>query len=63
MESYPQAIMTMSKINKEWHGKNKMPKNPTLDQKMEWHSQHAKNCACREIPGKLLPEMKKRRLV
>jgi len=62
MESYPQATMIMSKINKEWHAQNKMPKNPTLYQKMEWHTQHAKNCACRGIPGKLLEEMKKRRL-
>ncbi len=54
--------MIMSKINKEWHAQNKMPKNPTLYQKMEWHTQHAKNCACRGIPGKLLEEMKKRRL-
>ncbi|MBI2831653.1 MAG: hypothetical protein HYX79_05295 [Chloroflexi bacterium] len=41
------------KINKDWHSKNKMPKNPSLDERMKWHIEHAKNCACRPIPDKL----------
>jgi len=36
------------KINKAWHLANKMPKNATLAQKIEWHEGHAKNCACRD---------------
>lgn len=51
------------KINKEWHEKNKMPKNPTMDQRIEWHLNHLKNCHCREdLPPKLLEEMKKRQI-
>lgn len=51
------------KINKEWHEKNKMPKNPTIDQRIEWHLNHLKNCHCREdLPPKLLEEMKKRQI-
>jgi hypothetical protein len=53
----------MSKINKQWHARNKMPKNATFDQKIAWHSRHAENCACREIPEKVLQEMKRRRLL
>jgi hypothetical protein len=37
-----------------------MPKNPTLEQRLEWHVEHAKNCQCRPITGKLAEEMKKR---
>jgi len=48
-----------SKINREWHTKNKMPKNPTVEQKVKWHLEHQKNCSCRPIAGKLDEEMKK----
>jgi hypothetical protein len=27
---------------------------------LEWHVEHAKNCKCRPITGKLAEEMKKR---
>jgi hypothetical protein len=37
-------------INKEWHLKNKMPKNPTLEERVNWHIEHTKNCSCREMP-------------
>jgi hypothetical protein len=38
----------MGKINVEWHKKNKMPKNPKIEQKIKWHEGHAKNCDCRD---------------
>jgi hypothetical protein len=50
----------MGKINELWHQKNPMPKNPTIDQRIDWHIAHQKNCACRGIPVKLKEEMKKR---
>ena len=46
-------------INKEWHLKNRMPKNPALEQRIKWHKEHAKFCACREMPAKLKAEIKK----
>jgi hypothetical protein len=51
----------MGKINKEWHANNRMPKNPTRDQRIEWHVAHAKNCACREMPRELEREIRERR--
>lgn len=45
-------------INKEWHLANKMPKNPTIDERMNWHLEHAKNCSCREMTEKLKQEIK-----
>ncbi len=38
-----------------------MPKNATFEQRLEWHLEHQKNCSCRrELPEKLVLEMKKR---
>jgi hypothetical protein len=51
----------MGEINKEWHKKNKMPKNPSFEERVKWHKEHSKNCKCREgIPKKLKEEMKKK---
>lgn len=41
-------------MNKTWHEKNRMPKNPTLNQRIAWHKKHRKACACREVPRSLL---------
>jgi hypothetical protein len=37
----------MEKINREWHLANKMPKNATFEQRVEWHKAHLEPCACR----------------
>lgn len=47
-------------INKDWHLANKMPKNPNLDQRVKWHVEHARNCNCRQLHGKILAEIQKR---
>jgi len=47
-------------INKVWHLANKMPKKPTIDQRIKWHLEHVKNCDCRPLVGKILEEIKKR---
>ena len=49
----------MSTINREWHEKNRMPSNPTIEQRMIWHIEHAEHCLCRPIPEKLAAEIKK----
>jgi hypothetical protein len=41
-------------MNAEWHGHNVLPKNATLDQRIAWHREHQKRCACRPIPPTLL---------
>jgi hypothetical protein len=49
-------------INKEWHLKNKMPKNANFEQRVKWHLAHNKNCSCRlGFPKKLQEEMKKKK--
>lgn len=40
-------------INKEWHLAHKMPRNPTLDQKVTLHFEHAQHCSCRRLDEKM----------
>ena len=46
------------KINKEWHEKNEMPKNPTPEEQLNWHLEHAKNCNCRPLTKSMLEKLK-----
>lgn len=46
-------------MNKEWHEKNKMPKNADESERLKWHIKHQKNCACRPIPKSLAALVKK----
>ena len=48
----------MGKTNKEWHQKNSLPKNASMQQRMEWHLRHVKACACRPIPESVLASLK-----
>ena len=49
------------KFNKEWHLAHKMPEKPTMEQRIEWHTQHALHCRCRPIPESLKAEIKNRK--
>lgn len=48
-------------INKTWHEAHRMPKNATLEERIEWHLEHATKCGCGPIPPKLLAEIEKRK--
>ncbi len=47
-------------INKEWHLKNKMPKNATESQREQWHLEHEKHCNCRPMPAKMKEKLRKK---
>jgi hypothetical protein len=48
------------KVNAAWHSLHKMPKNASLNDRINWHAAHMKNCSCRtQIHGKAANEMKK----
>jgi len=49
------------KINKNWHLKNKLPKNTSANQRLQWHADHARECGCRPIPPAVLSKMKERK--
>ena len=45
----------------EWHRANRMPKNPSEDERLEWHLAHLKHCQCRtDLPKSVLATMEKR---
>ena len=48
----------MSRMNKEWHAAHVMPSNPTRDQRIAWHAEHAIACGCRPVPEGLLADVK-----
>jgi hypothetical protein len=48
-------------LNAAWHAAHRMAKNATTAQRIRWHQQHAKRCACRPMPAKLSAEIKKRK--
>jgi hypothetical protein len=48
------------KLNKEWHLANRMPANATLQQRIDWHIAHQRNCSCRPTPPKILAEINKK---
>ena len=48
-------------INAKWHKANPMPKKSTDNQKIQWHVDHARECACRPIPKSILAKMKERK--
>jgi hypothetical protein len=50
----------MSDLNAAWHRSHPMPESPTLDQRVAWHVEHARECACREIPESIVRELRRR---
>jgi len=36
-------------MNKDWHAKNRIPKNARLAQRIRWQEEHAAVCACRPV--------------
>jgi len=60
-KGFPQVhlrILRVSRMNKEWHAKNEMPRKATLEQRIRWHKEHQKHCACRNVPKSLAPYFK-----
>ena len=45
-------------MNKEWHAAHVMPSNPTRDQRIAWHAEHATACGCRPVPEGLSADVK-----
>ena len=50
-------------INREWHLTHRMPPNPTMQDRVDWHLAHAANCSCREMPASIRKEIEARGLV
>ena len=49
--------------NDEWHAKHRLSQNPTMDQQVTWHIEHARRCTCRHaVDPKVLAELQRRYL-
>src|SRR6202142_3634432 len=46
-------------MNAEWHKKHVLPKGASLEQRIAWHREHEKRCACRPIPPKLVDQVRR----
>ncbi len=44
-------------MNREWHKEHKMQEGATAKQRIEWHLEHTKNCACRPFPKGLVAKL------
>jgi hypothetical protein len=49
----------MGKTNAAWHASNRMLRNATDRQRIEWHQRHAEQCQCRPIPNSILELMQR----
>lgn len=50
----------MAKLNREWHATHKLPRNATLEERLNWHVLHAEHCRCREMPDAIRRELEAR---
>jgi catechol 2,3-dioxygenase-like lactoylglutathione lyase family enzyme len=50
----------MAKLNARWHATHRMPERATLEQRIAWHTAHARKCGCRDIPPRILAEIARR---
>ena len=48
------------KMNAGCHAENRMPKNATRDQRIDWHMRHTESCGCRPAPDSLRDDIGKR---
>ncbi len=51
------------KLNKEWNLDHPTPKNTTVEKRINWHKEQAKDCVFRDIPETLKEEMEKREIL
>lgn len=67
MSTAKETIIKISDLNLDdspnvlWHSKHKLPENPTLDQKINYHIEHARRCPCNSIHDEdMLGELRKK---
>ena len=48
-------------MNERWHERHPMPKNPTLAQRVSWHTVHAEQCGCRPMPKTVVDALRAKR--
>ncbi len=49
-------------MNREWHDQHRLSTGASLEERVQWHIEHAETCACRPVPRSVLEELERRRL-
>lgn len=49
-------------MNADWHRDHVLGSGASLDRRVSWHVQHAKECGCRPIPDPVRREIEARAL-
>ena len=40
-------------MNSKWHNEHILPKGASIEERIAWHREHQRRCACRPMPAKL----------
>ena len=46
-------------MNADWHKKHVLAKGASVEERIAWHREHEKRCACRPMPPKLAEQMRR----
>lgn len=46
------------RINSEWHDAHVMPQNPSREERVKWHAEHAEACGCRPAPENIADDVR-----
>ena len=49
-----------SKLNRQWHSDHRLARDATLEERLDWHREHAEHCGCREMPASIRQELEAR---
>lgn len=44
-------------MNADWHRKNRLSRDASLGERIDWHRRHAESCGCRPVPPSILAKM------
>lgn len=47
-------------MNVEWHTRNRLCRNASLEQRVQWHLAHVEACDCRGLPAGIVAELEGR---
>jgi hypothetical protein len=50
----------LPRLNADWHRAHRMPKNPSLAQRIAWHEEHSRVCGCRPMPASIAAAIRAR---
>jgi hypothetical protein len=59
MTARKRRTKSVPKLNAEWHAKHRMPRNATPGQRLAWHLEHQKHCACRPLPAAMRAKLQR----